>query len=58
MIKKDRQLCMLNFEKPDRIPLLGGFVVSANHYIVLSATTADAFFERNHLVCATVESLL
>ena len=54
MIKKDRLLCTLNFEKPDRIPLLGGFIVSANHYIALSATTADEFFERpeHHAISA------
>ena len=39
-------MCMLNFERPDRVPILGGFVVSANHYLALSGATEEEFFRQ------------
>jgi hypothetical protein len=44
MTKRDRLLATLNFETVDRIPLLGGFVVSANHYVELAGVSEDVFF--------------
>jgi len=44
MTKKKRLLQTLTFGKPDRVPLLGGFVVSANHYIEIAGVVPEAFF--------------
>jgi len=45
MTKKERISAALNFERADRVPLLGGFVVSANHFVELSGVTEDEFFK-------------
>lgn len=36
---------MLNLEKVDRIPLLGGFLVSGKHYQRITNISEDLFFE-------------
>lgn len=45
MTPRERMLATLNFERPDRTAVLGGFVCSANHYIELSGVTEEAFFQ-------------
>ena len=44
MTKKERLLRSLDFERTDRIPLLGGFIVNADHYIDIAGVTEEAFF--------------
>jgi len=45
MTRKERIIRMLNLEKVDRIPLLGGFFVSGKHYQGITDISEDLFFE-------------
>ncbi|MBC8232129.1 hypothetical protein H8E77_21495 [bacterium] len=45
MTRKERIIRMLNLEKVDRIPLLGGFLVSGKHYQRITNISEDLFFE-------------
>ncbi|MDQ1318001.1 MAG: Uroporphyrinogen deCOase protein [Candidatus Poribacteria bacterium] len=44
MTNKERIMRMLNFEKVDRVPILGGFIVSGKHYRGITGVTRDVFF--------------
>jgi len=44
MTKKERIIRMLNFEKVDRVPLLGGFLVSGKHYRGITGISEELFF--------------
>lgn len=45
MTKKERIIRTLNFEKIDRITILGGFLVSAKHYCEINGISRDLFFK-------------
>jgi len=45
MTKRERIIRMMNFEKPDRVPLLGGFLVSGVHYQGIADVTEDMFWQ-------------
>jgi len=43
MTKKERIIGMLNFQEVDRVPLLGGFLVSGKHYRGITGISEDEF---------------
>ena len=43
MTPKERILSMLQGERPDRVPLLGGFVVAAKHYCEITGASQEEF---------------
>ena len=45
MTKKERITRMLNLEAVDRVPLLGGFIVSGKHYQGITGVSEDQFFK-------------
>ncbi len=45
MTKKERILRTLNFEKPDRIPLLGGFIADGPRYQAIANISKEVFWE-------------
>jgi len=44
MTRKERIIRMMNFENPDRPPILGGFIVCGKHYQDITSISEDRFF--------------
>lgn len=57
MTKKERITRALNFEEIDRVPLLGGFLISGKHYRGITGVSEDLFFEEpaKHAISAYQE---
>jgi hypothetical protein len=43
--KRERILRALHFEEPDRIPLLGGWIIDDSHHIAITGCTDEAYWQ-------------